>query len=385
MKIKNLKVGQVLKNYKHLCEVLEIEPLKTGSDSYKAQMKEIKRKIDFEREGHKIIITKIYSKEKKKMDKRSMGNGNNSIHADNIEYMILTLLSKIEISKHERVGFSKNFLFSYTGLSNENFKIAKKNKLEFSQMIDMPVQEINECFDYTNNRMLKTLQSTFNSMKRKALITWGNGYNMVMKDIYNDNKEYLKIADAENEKVILAAEKKILNRYGYNNKRQVFLYSNWNRFKKEVEREIKKTYDNLAYYYDCIHFNYNNKDIKKALKSLQKEGAKECLSKGKVNDNFSKSLDGTITRKNKKSKEENKDKDIKDLHPFESYRSSDDYVPSQKLIKHTIVDKDAKKIEIKYELDKEKVKKKQKEFYNKYGTPNESEQIIFDLDSEVPF
>ena len=59
MKIKNLKDRQVIKNYKELCKVLEIEP-KNGGESKKSQVKDIERYIKYEKQGQKFIIIKRY-------------------------------------------------------------------------------------------------------------------------------------------------------------------------------------------------------------------------------------------------------------------------------------------------------------------------------------
>ncbi len=77
MKIKNLTVGKVIKNYKELCELLEIEAKKSGSNSHKAQQKEFNRYFEFEKQGHKYIIKNIHDKPKDKIDNRSNNIGGN--------------------------------------------------------------------------------------------------------------------------------------------------------------------------------------------------------------------------------------------------------------------------------------------------------------------
>ena len=79
MKIEKLTSGMIVKNYKALCEILEIEPRKTGSNSYKAQLKEMNIKFKYRKEGHKFIIDEIYKNELKKIDNR---RGNNKVYVD---------------------------------------------------------------------------------------------------------------------------------------------------------------------------------------------------------------------------------------------------------------------------------------------------------------
>jgi hypothetical protein len=383
MKIENLKAGQVLKNYKELCEVLDIEPTSKANNSRIAQFKELSRYCKYHKEGHTIIIDELYSKELEKVDNRSNNKGGNNVkYADDMEYLILRLLNKFEISKDERVGFSKNMLFSHCGLINENYRLVKGNTLKFSQMIDMPVQTINECFDYTNNRMLKTLQSTLNRMQRQALITWSNGYNIVLKD--DKGQEYLEIATIEDEKVIMSIERNIMLTMGYTNKRLIFTGGQWNTFKEKATKQLKEIYPDIEYYYDNISFNYNNEDVAKALSEYEKIDKKQV--KQEVNSKFSKSLDGTIDRRHKKAKENTPFGNSFEI--IENYRKSEVFPQEQKYLKNTLINNDSPKVVLNKDYDKTKVKYLQKTFFERYN-PSNTEQITFNdcdiAEDNIPF
>lgn len=381
MKIDKLKNGQIFKNYKELCGALEI-PTKVGK-AKQLQMKDFERYFKYHKEGHKIVIDELLTEVKTKVDNRKNNKGGNNVkYVDDMEYLILSLLDKFEIGKDEKVGFSKNLLFSHCGLINDNYRIIKGNTLKFSQLIDMPIQTINECFDYTNNRMLKNLQSTLNRLKRRALIVWGNGYNMVLKD--ENGKEYLEVADTAIEKEILSIERNLLLEMGYSNKRFVFMYGQWNNFKEKATEQLRELYPNLSYYYDNISFNYNNEDIKKALKEYETLDKKEA--KQKVNTNFSKSLDGTIDRRHKKAKENTQWGNS--IETIENYRKSKEYVEQQKEIKNMMIDNNSEKITINIEYDKTKVKHLQKQYFEQYNSNNIKQLSFNDYDiaeENIPF
>ena len=78
MRVENLHEGQVIKNYKELCKVLDVEP-KAGGSSKKSQIKDIERYIKYEKQGQKFIIIKIYDNPKEKADKRSKNSGGNNL------------------------------------------------------------------------------------------------------------------------------------------------------------------------------------------------------------------------------------------------------------------------------------------------------------------
>lgn len=73
MNIENLSEGQVIKNYKELCLLLN-EPIKSGK-SKNLQLDDWLRYFEYARQGNKYIIEKIYKEPITKEDKR--GNGNN--------------------------------------------------------------------------------------------------------------------------------------------------------------------------------------------------------------------------------------------------------------------------------------------------------------------
>ena len=74
--LKQIKKGDVYKNYKELCSALQ-ESVK-GGDSKISQLKEWSRFFNWKRQGYKFIITEIYNEPKPKIDGR--GKNPNSHH-----------------------------------------------------------------------------------------------------------------------------------------------------------------------------------------------------------------------------------------------------------------------------------------------------------------
>ena len=72
MNIDKLYVGESIKNYKVLCQLLN-QPVKAGS-SRKAQLNDFKCYFDWEKDGNKFVITEIYRKPLNKPDRRHLGN-----------------------------------------------------------------------------------------------------------------------------------------------------------------------------------------------------------------------------------------------------------------------------------------------------------------------
>lgn len=69
MKIEKLKKGMTFKNYKELCEFLEIKV--TGGSAKESQFKELSRFCEWHKEGQRIIIDRKFRKPKDKIDGRT--------------------------------------------------------------------------------------------------------------------------------------------------------------------------------------------------------------------------------------------------------------------------------------------------------------------------
>ena len=135
MRIENLKVGMVLKNYKHLCSLLCIEPKgKAGSNSRIAQIKEINRSVKYKKleGGNKLVILEVYNELKDKEDFRTKGN--NSKYVENIEKIVLYTLNKH--NSNEALILSRGRLLEVCNMINENYRIGKQNISKISALTE---------------------------------------------------------------------------------------------------------------------------------------------------------------------------------------------------------------------------------------------------------
>lgn len=352
MNIENLKQGMILKNYKELCSVLEIKP--SDGNGKKSQMKELERYIKYHKEGNKFIIDEVYNEVKEKMDKRT--NGNNNDLSKNLRYMILHLCHKNKLRSKVEVGYSKTFLYSYCGMINENYRDTKGNKKAFAQYLNLEQLAIEECFEYTDDRMGQALRRALSTLTNtnKAL-GYRYGYNYVL-----NSETYHMTADIDLETIIRDVENKTMKQMKMNRYDKIYNSGRWDDFKFKVINTLKNEYPlyfkDLKYYYNVIVLNYKDSSIKRTLDGFEEAfGLDFKLAKTNVNKYFSKSLDGTITRRHEKNKVLTSD----NLDEKNIYRSSKNYVKEQKKAKNTIVKDKAKKVDFKaltsFDLDDENV------------------------------
>jgi hypothetical protein len=135
MNIKNIKVGMIIKNYKKLCELLEVKVCLSGM-SKRIQNKEFERYFKCHKiEGtQKIVIDEIFTNIREKEDKRKNGNNKNKLK----EYTNL----KITKSEYSLIGVYKIQLNTeiYIGSTVSGFRDRflahlHDNKLPTQQML----------------------------------------------------------------------------------------------------------------------------------------------------------------------------------------------------------------------------------------------------------
>ena len=134
MTIQNLKQGQVIKNYKELCKILDI---KVGAGNTKlAQLKELERYCKYKKDGNKFVIEEIYNNPLAKVDGRgkSAGSRNNykGIYAELADKLILDYLNSFNKSV---INTTNNVIAEKIGLINHNFRTALYNQEKFYNVV----------------------------------------------------------------------------------------------------------------------------------------------------------------------------------------------------------------------------------------------------------
>ena len=393
MKIKNLTVGKVIKNYKELCELLEIEAKKSGSNSHKAQQKEFNRYFEFEKQGHKYIITKIYENPKERIDNRM--NGNNTVFADDIEHLILNILAK---SKDDTVTIARGQLYKALSMCNENYLLGRSNISKLSEIIEIPKASIYEFYDNNSSKLRDTVERNLRRLRSRALITWKNTttvavteidielnelgepiYDKRTKSIRHKVKTIHRLADKFEEKLILKYEEEVLKEMGIDSIQKVFLLGKWKYFKQQVENKLRENDTNIDYYYDSYTITFNNDSVKNYVKKLSYNDIQDI--KNNINHNMIESIKKSTMRRHDKACLESG----LELNPFKQDKLFEqekiDYVIEQEQLTFKLISNKAPSLKHEFEkaIDYKKLKETDKN--------NNTEQVEFaiGLDNEIPF
>lgn len=252
----NLKVGQVFKNYRHMCSCLNQDALK--ADSKEAQLKEWRRYIEWVKEGQKIIITDIYDTPLDRTDGR-VTNGTQK-YQQYIEDILLAYMDS-EINKNNVNNIKGcsdyQFIFTLNGLA---LLCNMVNKRYVSKNIDSVLLEagytkfnIKDFFSRTELKFSLIINNALKNMEKRKIIN----YNKVL--IIEQNGEQ-RIASVHDENDYLNMEKLTLTEMGYNSIVEVFIYNKTKEYYSLVDKKIKK-HLNWDKCYKAYVINLNNRSI----------------------------------------------------------------------------------------------------------------------------
>ena len=308
--VTKLTSNQIVKNYKEMCLLLNEMP--EAGNSKKAQLKNWERFFDYGRKGQKFIIEKIYD------TPFPVPSNSNAIYVKTIELLLMHELSNKE---NYTCNYTKTNLFKTLGMINERYRLHKYD-YDSPVLDDYPKWQISHFYNRTNQKLSEILFSALNSMKRRCLL-------MYEEQIMIHENNILRIATDEEKKLILNAQKIVLDYMGYSkipfNKTTLF-YNNVNRF-------LFKKY-NWDYIYKEYKLIYNQQYMKKDIKIVENE-IREEIKKQQLSlncdiiDVINKQAI-TLYEKNKVQINDYEDKvifeDYKDRKPFEY---GDDYLNNQ--------------------------------------------------------
>lgn len=244
MKLENLEVGMVLKNYPHLCKLLEIDV--KGGEAKNKQMKWLEKHFSYEKEGYSFIITKILKdKVQPTEDRRGTNpNSHNNQNGAYGKYIRLLILNMLSQNKDNMILSGKNLILENLNMINHNYRYGSYNRKKLANYLGMDIKFIHEFYD-TNTRKLKdSVKTTLNRlMNNEKLIFWNN-VKMIGKN--GAHRE----ATNEEVKFIINCEKGVLKDMGTNTMKYIYASDKLDEFYIRVKRKWKEG-DNIDFAYNA--------------------------------------------------------------------------------------------------------------------------------------
>jgi hypothetical protein len=369
MNINNIKVGEVYKNYKVLCEVLE-DTIKAGKGK-KLQLKEWERYFEYNKQGHSFMITNIYKTPKEKEDMRKGGN-NKTNYIEQIEKLILDLLVQAE---NGQVFLSKNRLLQTLQMVNENYSFGKYKPIKLSKHTNITKEEIKDFYEISDGLLQRNLEAALKSLRSQALIMWHSTLTVGFIDTYIDRNIHNEVkatkqettdadgdmkitfdvaepvktithrkATKEEQEIILHTEREYLKKYKCKTVQDVFKKGINEQFYKEVNNRLFDDH-NIYLYYNSYEIIYNEDHVfeewkeLEAIKQIQEEDRN--VTHKELNNSIIKKLNTNAKHRHIKAfgkfEETNKEK--------YKIRMNNDYIENNKILTDTLINRETKSIE----------------------------------------
>lgn len=339
--------------YKELCEVLEEEEKGRG-DSRSAQFDKWSRYFDFYKpnpKGHFLIVTKIHSNVKPKVDGR-INNGkhpnsklSNSIYAPYIDKLLLDSLK----NKESIAYITMTDIAETVGLVNSTYRNTLQVRSDFRKYLA-------EREDITNNSAFRNIYYSIRNIMRPAILgsvdrLKREGYIKYKYGYVITEGTITRIANLEEDKQIKLIEQDILVEFDVASKNK--LGNRMSSYYARVNEEVKKVYPDIIYIYQGFEIIQTDnidrdnrlepKDIKQAKQELNNIVINKMMEKlhrdyAKIEDKYNAIVDELIYG------EDNSTKLV--FEHWEKEILEDDYISNAKKILDIIIDISARRLNI---------------------------------------
>ncbi len=231
----NLAEGLIVKNYKEMCSLLDEK--EKGGNSKTLQVGNWNRYFDYENQGYKFIITKIFDEPIEKNDERSKGN--NAIYIKYIETLLLHLLSKQD---DQTLVCTKNYLLVALGMVDNKYTNETSRKI-LAKVNSIKDYELHDFDNRAYQVFHKILFSSLNNLKNRCLVNWKQELHYEMIDKATD-KTITGVATEDEEIKYMALKREVLESMGYDHLRDIYFR---NRTEEFYELLTDKAYDEFGW------------------------------------------------------------------------------------------------------------------------------------------
>lgn len=248
-----LVVGQEVKNYGAMCELLREKPL--AGNSKVAQLKRWENYFSYEKRGQKFLIKELYELPLSRVDGRKLKVG---IYVNYIECLLMDYLSKqngdpIILPKIDwclRLGMMNNRFPEYMPrqdreLDNGVLDVAQNDKERFSPLeeiiaekyhLPLDSDDISIFYDTSLQKLYEILNNALKSMENRRLIRCSKAFIIY----YDDGSQRVVDNSEKLAKEILRMQNQALSAMGYEKINQVYSSHQIHRYYKEFQKIIQK-------------------------------------------------------------------------------------------------------------------------------------------------
>lgn len=268
-KVENLKEGQVIKNYKELCNLIEIKP-RTG-EAKQIQLQKLGNIIKYHKEGHKFVIDEINDvNELDLIDKRTLGNKTVTV----IEIGDIIIHKLLTEYKGERLTITGNELLCRLMLVSPEYKKLIYESEVFKFEVGINGNYLRNYRFKLGKQLNNRIESALKRLKNSGYIYYTKKMNLRFED--KNNVSQIMVLDNDRDiETLIDIKLKALDIVNTLREQEgkakiedmsyIILYNDFKRFKNVVCELLSKEYDKK-----CVGFweGYVINTTKRALEKV---------------------------------------------------------------------------------------------------------------------
>lgn len=314
MNLDNIYEGQVIKNYKELCKLLDIPEV--AGRTKQRQRKWLQNYLKYYKEGYKIIIEEINREEEIIPMEDNRGKNPNSHKNQNgaygkyIRLLVLNMLSQNEYKNEKnKILIGKNMMLQELNMINQNYRYGNYNREKMAHYLGMDIDFVHEFYNTNTSKLKQAVERTLNRlMNFERLIFWCN-----VKMIGKTNGEHRE-ANEKEIKFITSCESEALKEMGVKDIRHIYAANRVKEFYEIVNSKLSK--ENIIYSYNAYKIIFadevykRNEQLKYKLEIKEERKNKDALNNTVYNKLTNSAIDRHNKTKHMKDKNHTKYKDI---------------------------------------------------------------------------
>ena len=349
MDLTKIYIGQVVKNYKEMCVLLD-EEVKKGGNTKKAQIKDWERYFTYHKEGHKFVIDEIYKVP-------LPPNNNITKYIPLIEKLILHII--FENGADTVLYINKSKLYQMLKMINERYTTMKYHKMQLSKKYDVDSEVIKDFYNTSDDLLERNVEQAIKSLERQSLIKCTEVYSVceVLTSTYNElfieeeideygdkvsnpkiiNHNNVKTkhrrATEEETKLILSLQREQLKKLKCVDMREMYRKGLFKEFYKPINDYLLFNH-NINFYYISYEFIFNKNHITEAYienNTFLLDDESYYITSSLLNNNISDKLLDLAENRHIKSK------NIESMNLNDTIRSNDNYMDDIKLLINNLI------------------------------------------------
>ena len=176
MKISNLKKGQIVKNFKTLVDILEVEKVNNSTRGIKLFLAKLSEVIVFEKIG-KAYLIKDFKLRTEEESIEVLNKVKKTRKAKDESKMVqqLILLDLVSQGCTDSYKMSKGAFFVELGLTRKEYNTHKVCKNEYSLRKNIPKEVVKDFYSKVDKSMMSILEKALGDLSNRSILKWNYG------------------------------------------------------------------------------------------------------------------------------------------------------------------------------------------------------------------